>query len=96
VSKEGVNMATRHFENASLATLSDSILSSSLLMDGFPAPLRLTHVEQPGTEMHEGAIPPPAAVEFSNIGKCVRWAFAIEGGVAVLAYTIWVLLHHWK
>jgi hypothetical protein len=85
-------MATRHFENASLATFSDSNLSSTLLMDGFPAPLRLTHVGQPGTEPREGSFSPPAVAEFSNIGRCVRWAFAMEGGAAVVLYAIWVLL----
>jgi hypothetical protein len=89
-------MATRHFENASLATLSDSILSSALLMDGFPAPLRLTHVEQPGTEVRQEPFPPPAVVEFSNIGKCIRWAFAVEGGAAVAVYAIWAFLHYWR
>ena len=91
-------MATQYFENASLATLSDSMLSSTLLMDGFPAPLHLTHVEQPGTEIGEGSLQlqPPAVSEFSNIGRCVRWAFAVEGGVAVLAYAAWALWHYWR
>jgi hypothetical protein len=87
-------MATRYFESSSLATLSDSFLSSTLLMDGFPAPLRLTRAEQPGTEIREDAFPPPAVVEFTNIGRCIRWGFALEGGVAVLAYAVWVLLCH--
>jgi hypothetical protein len=86
-------MATQYLENSSLATLSDASFSSTLLMDGFSAPLRLTRVEQPGTEIREGAFPPPAAIEFSNIGRCVRWAFAIEGGAAVLVYAVWAFLH---
>jgi hypothetical protein len=89
-------MATRHFENSSLAALSDSILSSTLLMDGFPAPLRLTHVEQPGTGISDGVVPPPAVVEFTNIGKCIRWAFATEGGAALLIYAVWALCHYWR
>jgi hypothetical protein len=84
-------MATRHFENAQLGILPDSLYSSALLMSGYAAPLRLTHPQQIAAEDRSNAWPAPAELDVNNIGRCIRWAFAIEGGVAALILAGWAL-----
>jgi hypothetical protein len=88
-------MATRHFENAHLGILPDSLLSSTLLMNGYAAPLRLTDAQQADRENSKSALLAPQGLEVNNIGRCIRWAFAIEGGVAALIFAGWALWRLW-
>jgi hypothetical protein len=93
-------MATRHFENAHLGILPDSLLSSTLLMSGYAAPLRLTRARQAEprqdvTRKFGAERPALAEMDVNNIGRCIRWAFAIEGGVAALILAGWALLRIW-
>ena len=75
-------MATRHFDN--LGSL--PALSSTLLMSGFAAPLRLVLPKQTDVRDLDRA---PAEDDCGDMGRCIRWAFAIEGGAALLVYALW-------
>jgi hypothetical protein len=93
-------MAARHFENAQLGIFPDSLISSTLLMSGYAAPLRLSlpqHAEPQRAEPGNRATdrPPLAEVDVNNIGRCIRWAFAIEGGVAALIFAGWAVCRFW-
>jgi hypothetical protein len=88
-------MATRHFENAHLGMLPDSLYSSTLLMNGFAAPLRLTRAQQAEPENVKTEMPALADMAVNNIGRCIRWAFAIEGGVAALIFAGWAVWRFW-
>lgn len=82
-------MATRHFDNASLGAFSESMFASSLLMSGYAAPLRLIRPLQTAT------IPSPrpdAEPDAGNIGRCIRWAFAVEGVAALAVCAIWAMV----
>lgn len=83
-------MATRHFDNASLGRFPESLLPVNLWMSGHAAPLRLVGAQQQTLAGRRGV---PAGPEAGNIGRCIRWAFALEGGAALLIYAAWVLLH---
>jgi hypothetical protein len=88
-------MATRHFENAQLGILPDSLISSTLLMSGYAAPLRLSRPRQAEARSRTSEMPVLAEVDVNNIGRCIRWAFAIEGGVAALIVAGWAMWHFW-
>jgi hypothetical protein len=90
-------MATRHFETAPLGIHPDSLLSSTLLMSGLAAPLRLTLTRAQQTERESrGALwQEPEEMDISNIGRCIRWALAIEGGAAALIFAGWALIRIW-
>jgi hypothetical protein len=78
-------MATPYFESA----LPDSQWSSQV-MSGRPAPLRvLVREKQPETEQRQWSWPAAAAVDFKNISRCMRWAFALEGSAALVACAVW-------
>jgi len=83
-------MATRHFDNASLGTVPESFLPFSLLMRGYATPLRLIRPRQSEKAGRE-QLPAPTVAESGDIGRCLRWAFAIEGGAAAAICAIWVL-----
>jgi len=81
-------MATRHFDN--LGTL--PVLSSTLLMSGCTAPLRLVvHQQTDLRDLDRSA----AEDDCGNMGRCLRWAFAIEGGAALVIYALWQLWRLW-
>jgi hypothetical protein len=84
-------MATRHFDNASLGAVPEPLLPFNLLMSGYAAPLRLIRPQQP--EAADGEEQWSGSEESGNIGRCIRWAFAIEGGAAVAIYAVWSLCH---
>jgi hypothetical protein len=99
-------MATRNLEIANLGPLPDSFLSSSssltpnltpnlltstLLMSGHSTPLRLTRAQQFG----EFGSPASAQLDGNNIARCIGWAFAIEGGAALLILGCWALWRLW-
>lgn len=88
-------MATRHFENAQLGILPDSLISSTLLMSGYAAPLRLSRPHRAEARNRTSQWPALAEVDVNNIGRCIRWAFAIEGGVAALILASWAMWHFW-
>jgi hypothetical protein len=96
VSKEGVIMATRHFDKAKLAEPSDRMLFSTKLMYGYAAPLR----KMPGLDQQR--LPPgvasgqEAVADLHALGRGLRWAFAIEGGAALLFYAAWCLWRLWQ
>ncbi len=83
-------MATRHFDN--LGTL--PVPSSTLLMSGYAAPLRLSLPQAPGSDLCDPQRT-PAEVDWSSMGRCLRWAFTIEGGAALAAYALWQLWRLW-
>jgi len=89
-------MATRHFDNASLGAIPESLLPFSLLMKGYTTPLRLIGPQQAARsrrreERAESPAVAAAAAEAGNIGRGIRWAFALEGGAALLIGAIWAL-----
>jgi hypothetical protein len=88
-------MTTRYFENPSLGVAQESILSSTLLMNGFAARLCRVQVRQPRAEFREGGWMANAQPDVNNIGQCLRWGFAIEGGMALVIYAGWALCRHW-
>ncbi len=88
-------MAARHFENAPLGILPDSLISSTLLMSGYAAPLRLTRPQQAEARNRTSDKVVPAELDVNNIGRCIRWAFAIEGGVAALIFAGWAVWRFW-
>jgi hypothetical protein len=79
-------MATRHFDNASLGAVPESLLPHWLLMSGYAAPLRYVRAQRAAIANRDENW---AFAESGNIGRCIRWAFAIEGGVALV---IWALI----
>lgn len=86
-------MATQHLTNPTFGTLPRPQFSSAILRSGCAAPLKLFLPAQPGAEVQEQVLPLPAEVECNRIGRCLRWALAIEGGAALLIYALWTLLH---
>ena len=84
-------MATRHFENASMGAFSESLLPLSLLMSGHAARLSLIRPQAKAIPFRWDSPPAPREVETGNIGRCLRWALAIEGAAAVAVYAVWVL-----
>jgi hypothetical protein len=88
-------MAARHFENAQLGILPDSLISSTLLMSGYAAPLRLTRPQPAESSSRISEGPALEVVDVNNIGRCIRWAFAIEGGVAALVFAGWAVWRFW-
>jgi hypothetical protein len=88
-------MATRHFENAQLGILPDSLISSTLLMSGYASPLRLSRPQQAEANNLTSEKPGAAELDVNNIGRCIRWAFAIEGGVAALIFAGWAVWRFW-
>jgi hypothetical protein len=92
-------MATRHFENVQLATLPNSGFPnsewSSRLMRGYAAPLRkFPRVAQQEEENEHPGMdwpPPSAVIDFRKFARCMRWAFALEGGAALLGCAVWMV-----
>ena len=84
-------MATRHFDNATLGAIPESLLPHSLLMNGYATPLRLIRTEEAKEVLTEEAWPTPGIADSGNIGRCLRWALAIEGGAVLLICAIWAL-----
>jgi len=82
-------MATRHFDHASLGAIPESLTPLNLLMSGFAAPLKLVRPQQPEIAVREKAWNAADEVETSNIGRCIRWAFALEAGAAVVVFAVW-------
>jgi hypothetical protein len=82
-------MATRHFDNASLGAFPESLLPVNLLMSGHAAPLRLVRSQAATPTSFRSAPLTSTEVEASNIGRCIRWVLAIEGGAALV---IWAVL----
>jgi hypothetical protein len=84
-------MATRHFDKASLGAIPESAMPFSLLMSGYATPLRLILAEQPERAGREPVRRDASDAEWGNIGRGVRWAFAIEGGAALAICAVWAL-----
>jgi hypothetical protein len=82
-------MATRQFDNASLGAFPESIFARTLLMSGCAAPLRLIRPLPAESEFRQRPAP---EVDTNNIGRCIRWAFAIEGVAALAVYAVWALV----
>jgi hypothetical protein len=82
-------MATRHFDDASLGAFPESIFASTLLMSGYSAPLRLIRPLPAATALRGQQ---PLEADTNNMGRCIRWALAIEGGTALAIYAIYVLV----
>jgi hypothetical protein len=88
-------MTARYFENPGLGVAQEPILSSALLMSGLAARLSRVQVRQPRAEFREGRWLANAQPDVNNIGQCLRWGFAIEGGMALMIYAAWALCRHW-
>jgi hypothetical protein len=84
-------MATRHFEKSQMATFPESGVSS-LWMNGYAMPLRLARVHTVGVSPNQRRRQQVAVADWQALGRGVRWAFAIEGGTALLIYGMWCLL----
>ncbi len=82
-------MATRHFDYASLGAIPESLSPLNLLMSGFAAPLRLLRPQQSEIAIREKALNAGEEVETSNMGRCIRWAFALEAGAALVVFAVW-------
>ena len=93
MSKEGVKLATRHFENSPAFSGLLSPASPPKLMSGSAAPLRLARLYDLGAFHSELDRHREAAEDLYALARGVRWAFAIEGGTALLIYAVW---HLWQ
>lgn len=89
-------MATRHFENAMHQGFSSSSLPAAPWMGGNSAPLRLARVRTSDVDRLQAARQAAAVIDQGNMGRCLRWAFGLEGGMAMLIYAIWSLHHLWR
>ncbi len=87
-------MATRYFDKAQTATFTHSGVSN-LWMSGYTMPLRLARVHTVGVSPNQTRRRQNADADWQALGKGVRWAFAIEGGSALVIYAIWSLLRLW-
>jgi len=85
-------MAARHFENANLAESSENLLFSINLMRGYAAPLRLARVYQSSGARPMAGTQQGAIADVYALARGVCWAFAIEGGAALLIGAGWHLL----
>ena len=85
-------MATRHFDKTGVGVFPESLLPSTFLMSGYAAPLRLIRPQYPATGAEQCACGTSSNLEVSNIGRCIRWAVAIEGGAALVVYATWAVL----
>jgi hypothetical protein len=86
-------MATRYFEKSQMATFPESMGASGPWMSGYAAPLRLARV-QDRRACHQDQnqdLQPGAVADWHALSRGLRWAFAIEGGTALLIYAIWRL-----
>jgi hypothetical protein len=80
-------MATRHFEKSQMAIFPESM--GSPWMGGYAAPLRLARV--PDRRIPHQCLDRQqhAVADWNALSKGLSWAFAIEGGTALLIYGIW-------
>lgn len=83
-------MATRYFEKSQMATFSESMVSP--WMSGYAVPLRLARVPDRRAPRQSVNYQQQAVADWHALSKGLRWAFAIEGGTALLIYGIWCLL----
>jgi hypothetical protein len=83
-------MATRYFEKSQMATFSESMVSP--WMKGYAAPLRLARVADRRAPRQSVIYQQQAVADWHALSKGLRWAFAIEGGTALLIYGIWCLM----
>ena len=88
-------MQSQAFDNANLSAPSSSLLSPTIEMSSFAAPLAAHVVESSATDA-EAEFPPEAIVNWGDLGKGVRWALAIEGAAALVVYGTWQLWHLWR
>jgi hypothetical protein len=95
-SKKDINVQTRAFDNTNPTASAPSLLSPNLEMSSYAAPLMVTHVVDSSVIDAEEEFPPEAVVDWGDLGKCVRWAFGIEGVVTLAVYGVWQLWHLWR
>jgi hypothetical protein len=88
-------MATRHFDNANLTQTSNRLLFSAKLRNGYSTPLRLVRAYDESQARLGANWNQEAVADLQALGRGVRWAFAIEGGTALLIYAVWYLWHLW-
>jgi len=91
VPEEGEFVTARNLSNATLQP--EALSWPSILPSGSDAPLRLIRPRRQVSEARVEALAFPAELDLNNIGRCLRWAVAIEGGTALLICAIWALLH---
>lgn len=95
-SKKGVQVQTRGFENKGLTATPRSLLSPTMQMSSYAAPLTAAQVVSTNTTDAEAEWPPETVVDWGDLGKGVRWALTIEGILALVFYGGWQLLHFWR
>lgn len=84
-------MATRYFEKSQMATFPESLVSPGPWMSGYAAPLRLARVQDRRSLHQSSDWQQQAVADWHALSKGLRWAFAIEGGTALLIYGLWQL-----
>ncbi len=89
-------MQTQGFDNTRLKADSPSLLSPTMQMSSYAAPLMAAHVIESSASDAETEFPPEAIVNWGDLGKGVRWALAIEGVTALAIYGAWQLWHLWR
>jgi hypothetical protein len=84
------------FDNKSLTATPRTQFSSTMQMNSYAAPLTAAQVVDSSVTNVEAEWPPETIVEWGSLGKGIRWAFAIEGIIAVVLYGAWQLWHFWR
>jgi hypothetical protein len=91
-----VKVQTQAFDNANPTDASPSLLSPTMQMSSYAAPMMAAQVIDSSPTDAEAEFPPEAIVNWGNLGKGVRWALAIEGAVALVIYGGWQLWRFWR
>ena len=89
-------MQTRAFDNTKLNDSPPSLLSPSLQMSSYAAPLVSAHVVDSSAIDGEAEYPPEAIVNWGYLGKGVRWALGIEAAIALVIFGAWQLWRLWR
>ena len=89
-------MQTQGFDNTRLKAESPSLLSPTMQMSSYAAPLIAAHVVDTTAADAEAEFPPEAIVNWGDWGKGVRWALGIEAVTALVIFGAWQLWHLWQ
>ena len=89
-------MQTQGFDNTRLKAESPSLLSPTMQMSSYAAPLMAAHVVDSSATDAEVEFPPEAIVNWGDLGKGVRWALGIEAVTGLVVFGAWQLWHLWR
>ena len=91
--EKDVNVQTRALDTTNPLP---SLLSPKMEMSSYAAPLMAAHVvDSPATDA-EAEWPLEAVVDWSKLGKGIRWALGLEGLATLAVYGMWQLWHLWR